>query len=171
MYYFSNLGTSVAVPDPKDPNVFGPPGSASGSVSHKYVPAPAKSKNIKKNRNLSFLFLLICDLFCYFLSLKNYVNVPVFRIRIRLSEVRILCFGSVPKGHGFAILLCTISSPKRKPFIEIVLIICSRSWRRWTSPPRSGRLTSPAPWWSTPASSTSTAMPTGPFKQFWYKCS
>ncbi len=49
MYYFSNLGTSVADLDPKDPYIFGPSGSASGSVSHKY--GPASDPSIIKQKN------------------------------------------------------------------------------------------------------------------------
>jgi hypothetical protein len=56
--------------------VFGPPGSAFGSVSHKYRAASGS--------------------FCHrdFLSLKNDVNVPVFRIRIRFRM-----FLALPDPH------------------------------------------------------------------------
>ncbi len=105
---------------PEDPYVFGPPGSASGSVNHKYGPGSGsflhQTKIVRKTL-ISTILWLIYD----FLSLKNDVNVPVFRIRIWIririflsiririsySEVWIRASGSVPICHGSATLVPT----------------------------------------------------------------
>jgi hypothetical protein len=80
-----NLLSSVWNTDPDpDPYVFGPPGSASGSVSHKYGSGsglPSSSKNSQKNLDF-YYFVLLYD----FLYLKVDVIVPpVFRIRMFLG--------------------------------------------------------------------------------------
>ncbi len=73
------LLTSVADPDPNpDPYVFGPPGS--GSISQMYGSGSFnhQAKIVRKT--------LISNIVTsqWLLSVKNDVNVPVFRIRIRI---------------------------------------------------------------------------------------
>ncbi len=54
-------------PDPQDPYVFGPPGSASGFVSHKTDPAPdppSSSKIVRK----PFISVLLFDFFDFFMT-------------------------------------------------------------------------------------------------------
>jgi hypothetical protein len=76
---------SVGDPDPdlQDPYVFGPPGSASGSISHKYGSVSGfihhQAKIVRKSLIYDVL-LLLYD----FLSLENDLNVSVFRIRNRM---------------------------------------------------------------------------------------
>jgi hypothetical protein len=87
--YHTKLKKIKSVLGAPNPYVFGPPGSASGSVSHKYgsgsgtsrlrnVPSPSK----KSKKKLDFCCFVTS--FSPFLSLKNDVNVPLFRIRIRI---------------------------------------------------------------------------------------
>ncbi len=84
--------------------LFGPSGSASGSVSHKYGSGSGsyhhQAKIVRKTLISTVLWLLYD-----FLSLKNDVNVPVFRIRrirTRLflaSRIRILTKMSPDSQH------------------------------------------------------------------------
>ncbi len=91
--------TSVADPDAhriliRKIHIFWPPGSASGSVSHKYGSGSGSGSRsfhqtkIVRKTLISTVLWLLYD----FLSLKNDVNIPVFRIRIRIQirKVRIL---------------------------------------------------------------------------------
>jgi len=79
--------TSVVVPDP-DPYVFGPPGSASGSVSHKYGPGSFhhQAKIVRKNLISTDLWLL-------------YDFLPVFRTESGLGSVESVCFLGLPDPH------------------------------------------------------------------------
>jgi hypothetical protein len=107
-------------PDPSDPFVIGPLGSASGSVSHKYGSGSGSGSfhhqaNIVRKTLMSTFEWLLYD----FLSLKKNVNVPMFRIRrirmflalpdphpdplVRGTDPSIrIASGSVPKCHGSA---------------------------------------------------------------------
>ncbi len=87
-----------------------PAPSASGSVSHKYGSGSGSGSfhhqaKIARNNLISTVLWLLYN----FLSLKNDVNILVFRIRIRIrirrSELRIRGSGSVPTCHGSATLV------------------------------------------------------------------
>jgi hypothetical protein len=86
-----------SVVDP-DPYVLWPPGSAFGSVSHKYGSGSGsfhhQAKIVKKP-----LFLLLCDFFMTLYQCSGSASGSV------KTEVRIRGSGSVPKCHGSTTLL------------------------------------------------------------------
>ncbi len=63
--------------------------SASGSGRHKYGSGSGSSQHQAKIVRKTFIST-VCRLLYDFLSLKNDVNVPVFRIRLR--KIRTMCF-------------------------------------------------------------------------------
>ncbi len=103
-------------PDPEAPYVFGPPGSASGSFSHRYgsgfgsgsgsESCPSSSKNRKRNLDFYCFVTSLHD----FLSLKNDVNVPVFRIR----RIRLRLPDPLASGTG---RICNTGFYLNSPFI------------------------------------------------------
>jgi hypothetical protein len=104
----------TSVPDPPGPHVFGPPGS--GSITRRYRSGSGsfyhQAKIVRKTL-IPTVLLLLLD----FLSLKNYVNVPLksnkqknFFINFLLASSRLLTklagsgseSGSISQMHGSA---------------------------------------------------------------------
>ncbi len=84
MKWSSDWYISSSVPDPHpDPYIFGPPGSASGSVSHKYGSGSGSFHHQTKIVRKTLISTILWH-FHDFLSLYNDVNVRVLRIRIHI---------------------------------------------------------------------------------------